>query len=154
MAQSKFQFCPRGFGRTSYHVMEALQMGRIPIQIYQSGDRPWLPYENLMKNISYSVTVEELPELLSSTLRKLSDSEIMAMEDQIEKLRDDYFSLEGAMKQIGKFMLYGSSSSKSSSDDADASELICQALPFDSGSGGERNLPCGWVFIKWLWRQQ
>ena len=142
MAQSKFQFCPRGFGRTSYHVMEALQMGRIPIQIYQSGDRPWLPYENLMKNISYSVSVEELPELISSTLWKLSDSEIMAMEDQIEKLRDDYFSLEGVMKQIEKFMLHGNSNKiSSSSDDDDASELICQALPFDSGSP-KKNLPC------------
>eukprot|EP00536_Pseudo-nitzschia_multiseries_P018149 jgi/Psemu1/227951/e_gw1.2200.1.1 len=115
MTQSKFSLCPRGFGRTSYHVMETLQMGLIPIQVYL--DQPWLPYENLMKNISYTVTNDQLPDLLLQ-LSKIPDSEIAEMEDRIENLRKDYFSFEGAMKQIGKFML-----------DPKNSELVCQALP-------------------------
>jgi hypothetical protein len=128
MAQSKFSLCPRGFGRTSYHVMEALQMGLIPIHVYQ--DQPWLPYGNLMKNISYSVTIEELPDLISE-LSKMPDSEIAIMEDKIEKLRDDYFSFEGVLKQISRFMLNSISS-----------ELVCQELPSDSGSGKKETKAC------------
>jgi len=115
MAQSKFSLCPRGYGRTSYHVMETLQMGLIPIQVYL--DQPWLPYGNLMKDVSFTVTNEELPDLLLQ-LSEIPDSEIAEMEDRIEKFRKDYFSFEGAIKEIGKFML-----------DPKDSELICQALP-------------------------
>jgi len=77
----------------------------------------------------------------------------MAMEEQIEKLRDDYFSFDGAMKQIGKFMLHGSSNSNNNSNSNDdhahahahahdTSELICRALPSDSGSGHKETSPC------------
>jgi len=126
MAQSKFSLCPRGYGRTSFHLMEALQMGLIPIQVYQ--DQSWLPYGNLMKNISYSVTLENLPDLISQ-LSNMPDSEIVAMEDQIVKLREDYFSFQGALKQIAKFMLNPRSS-----------QLECQALPSDSGTGQKNNI--------------
>mmetsp|Transcript_26953 Transcript_26953/g.59228 ORF Transcript_26953/g.59228 Transcript_26953/m.59228 type:complete len:410 (+) Transcript_26953:149-1378(+) len=115
MAQSKFSLCPRGFGRTSYHVMETLQMGLIPIQVYL--DQPWLPYANLMKNVSYTVTNDELPDLFLH-LSKMPDSEVEELEARIGKLREDYFSFEGTMKQIGRFML-----------DPTNSELVCQALP-------------------------
>jgi hypothetical protein len=106
-------------------------MGLIPIQVYL--DQPWLPYGNLLKNLSYSVTVEELPELVLE-LSKMSDSQISKMEQEIEKLRNDYFSFEGAMKQIGKFML--------SVDEMDSGELVCQALPDNSGSGDTRIKSC------------
>jgi hypothetical protein len=99
-------------------------MGLIPIQVYL--DQPWLPYGNLMKNLSYSVTVEKLPELVLE-LSKISDSQISKIEHKIEKLRNDYFSFEGAIKQIGKFMF--------GVDEMDSGELVCQALPDNSGSG-------------------
>ena len=128
MAQSKFSLCPRGYGRTSYHVMEALQMGLIPIQVYQ--DEPWLPYENLMKNISYTVNSENLPDLITQ-LSKMPDSEIAKIEKRIETLRNDYFSFEGALMQISKFMLNPKSS-----------ELVCQAMPLDSGSKNKKPKSC------------
>merc|ERR1719199_1447134 len=34
MADSRFSLCPRGFGRTAFHVFEALRMGLVPIHIY------------------------------------------------------------------------------------------------------------------------
>ena len=116
MRQSKFQLCPRGYGRTSFHVMEALQMGLIPIHIYI--DQPWLPYaKNIIKSVSFAVTVDELPDLVAN-LSKMPDAEIESMEQRIEGLRDEYFTYEGAMKQISKFML----------NEAD-NELVCQKLP-------------------------
>ena len=122
MRQSKFSLCPRGYGRTSYHVMEVLQMGLIPIQVYLGEDRPWLPYGNLMKNISYAVAIEQLPNLIDE-LSNLNNSEITSMEFNIGKLRKEYFSFEGVIKQIPKFML-----------NPTTSDLVCQALAPDSGS--------------------
>ena len=121
MAESKFSLCPRGYGRTSYHVVETLQMGLIPIHVYHKGDRPWLPYGDLMKNISYTVTNENLPDLITE-LSNMPDSEIERMEEKIKTVRH-YFTYEGVLEQISRFMLNPRSS-----------ELVCQALPSDSGT--------------------
>mmetsp|Transcript_11713 Transcript_11713/g.27172 ORF Transcript_11713/g.27172 Transcript_11713/m.27172 type:complete len:163 (+) Transcript_11713:672-1160(+) len=128
MTESKFSLCPRGFGRTSYHVMEALQMGLIPIQVYQ--DQPWLPYGDIMQNISYSVTNEDLPGLIEQ-LSKMPDSEIAEIEDRIENMREDYFSFEGTLKQISNFML-----------NPVESQLVCQKLPSDSGTAKKELKSC------------
>eukprot|EP00607_Mallomonas_marina_P006706 CAMPEP_0182438178 /NCGR_PEP_ID=MMETSP1167-20130531/85572_1 /TAXON_ID=2988 /ORGANISM="Mallomonas Sp, Strain CCMP3275" /LENGTH=90 /DNA_ID=CAMNT_0024631407 /DNA_START=429 /DNA_END=698 /DNA_ORIENTATION=- len=39
MANTKYNLCPRGFGRTSYRLAETIQIGRIPVYLY--GDVPW-----------------------------------------------------------------------------------------------------------------
>jgi len=135
MAHSKFQLCPRGFGRTSYHVQESLQMGLIPIQVYLEHDQPWLPYATIMNNISYAVTVEELPNLVDTVLSKLSNVEISHMEQQIEQWRDKYFSVEGALHHIGTFMLQHGEGGK-------RSDLLCQALPENAGSGNTKMKAC------------
>ena len=49
MAASRASLCPRGFGRASYHLMEALQMGLLPIHVYS--DEPWLPYARVFARI-------------------------------------------------------------------------------------------------------
>ena len=97
-------------------------MGLIPIHVYHKGDRPWLPYgENLMKDISYTVTNENLPDLITE-LSNMPDSEIERMEEKIKTVRH-YFTYEGVLEQISRFMLNPRSS-----------ELVCQALPSDSGT--------------------
>lgn len=93
MAQSKFSLCPRGVGRTSFHVFESLQMGLIPIQVYEDEDEPWLPHGDLMNNVSFAVTVSELPTLVEK-LSIMSDSEVTAMEANIDDLRNVYFSFD------------------------------------------------------------
>lgn len=127
MQDSKFSLCPRGFGRTSYHVMETLQMGLIPIQVYLEEDIPWLPYAaTILENISFATTVENLPALLTQ-LEQLSDNEIMRMEREIEGLISDYFTFEGVMKQIEQFMV-----------NPEQSALVCQALPAHAGSNRKK----------------
>ena len=116
MAESKFSLCPRGYGRTSYHIMEALQMGLIPIHVYL--DQPWIPYGDFLGNITYSVQLDQLPGLIAK-LEKLTNSEIASMEQRIMELREDYFTFEGVMKQIGKFMM-----------NPEGSELQCQPITF------------------------
>jgi hypothetical protein len=43
ISRSKFNLAPRGFGRTSYRLAEIIQIGRIPVYLYD--DISWLPYE-------------------------------------------------------------------------------------------------------------
>ena len=128
MRKSKFSLVPRGYGRTSYHLMETFQLGLIPIHVYLPTDSkgnkelPWIPYENVIKNVSYAVTIDELPSLLEE-LSQLSDERIQAMEAHIVSLTDDYFSFQGTLNHISKFMLAPSTS-----------DLVCRALTADSGS--------------------
>jgi len=55
MAQSRFSLCPRGFGRSSYHVAETPQLGLVPIHVYS--DRPWLPYERTFESCGFATSV-------------------------------------------------------------------------------------------------
>lgn len=95
-------------------------MGLIPIQVYL--EQPWLSYWNLTKNVSHSVAIENLPDLMDQ-LATIPDTEIVDMEDRIEKLRENYFFLGCTKEQIAKFMLNPMSS-----------QLKCQALPSNSVS--------------------
>lgn len=122
MARSKFSLCPRGYGRTSFHVYETLQMGLIPIYVYLEDDIEWLPYGNAMKDISYSVTIEKLSDLITQ-LSTMPDSEIEKMEERI-RLKRHLFTYEGVLEQISKFML-----------NPTGSDIVCNALPSHSGAG-------------------
>jgi hypothetical protein len=106
--QSKSSLCPQGVGRTSFHVFESLHMGLIPIQVYEDEDKdePWLPYGDLINNVSFTVTVSELQTFVEK-LSMMSDSEVKAMEANIDDLRNVYFSFDGVLREIGKFMLGG-----------------------------------------------
>lgn len=41
--QSYFTFCPRGYGKTSFRLYEAMNLGSVPVYIY---DEPWIPFSN------------------------------------------------------------------------------------------------------------
>lgn len=43
LRRSYFTMCPRGYGKTSFRLYEAIQLGTIPIYIT---DEPWLPYRD------------------------------------------------------------------------------------------------------------
>ena len=120
MARSKFSLCPRGYGRTAFHVYETLQMGLIPIYVYVEDDVEWLPYGNAMKYVlSFSVTIEKFPDLIDQ-LSTMPDSEIEKMEERI-KLKRHIFTYEGVLEQISKFMLNPTSS-----------DIVCNVLPSHS----------------------
>ena len=104
-------------------------MGLIPIHVYIQEDIPWLPYANsVLKNISFTTTVEELPHLIQE-LDQMPNSRIEQMEQKIEGLIEEYFTFEGVMKQIEQFMINPTSS-----------VLECQPLPKHPGSKRHENL--------------
>lgn len=129
---SYLNLAPRGFGRTSYHFMEILQMGRIPIHVHLDDDVPWVPYyHKLMMNndtlggVAYSTTVEKLPALCDK-LRTMTADEVRAKEKRILQYRDSHFTFAGVLHQIDLFMTT-----------QEKSDLECVPLPRSIRGAGD-----------------
>ena len=116
MAQSRVSLCPRGFGRSSYHLAETIQMGRVPLYVYS--DTPWIPYERLFRrHLGFACNVHDLPGTLKS-VTNLSTAELERREHNAAQFGKTHFTQAGVMKQIGRFLL-----------DPSRSDLICRKLP-------------------------
>ena len=124
MGTSMLQLAPRGTNPTSFRLYEALQMGLIPVYIYDK-ERPWLPYyrhNNDTKFVRYPSSVDSpwqlwdrigfivhiddydafldiLPELASN------GTWYRSMRQSIAEVRDLYFTYEGVIRQIYRMLL-------------------------------------------------
>jgi hypothetical protein len=101
MANSRFSLVPRGYGQTSYHLMETLQMGLVPIHVYL--DAPWVPYAGLSNQIGFVTAVNQIDQLVGR-LKTVTADEIHERERRMVALRSSHFSFEGALTQIGRFL--------------------------------------------------
>lgn len=116
MANSRASLCPRGYGRSSYHLGETVQMGRVPVYVYS--DTAWVPYERLFRrSVGYVSSIADLP-LLLHRLFNVTHDELERRERRAAALRASHFTLPGVMLQISRFML----------EPWDA-DLQCQRLP-------------------------
>jgi len=114
MADTRVSLCPRGNGRSSYHLVETLQSGLIPVHIYS--DTPWVPYPDLFEKLGYVVSLGQLPALVAR-LHGADSEELAARERAVLQHRDSHFSLAGALGHIEAFMLHG------------GGDLRCRPLP-------------------------
>lgn len=55
-ARSMFALCPRGYGASSFRTFEALQLGAVPVIIY---DKEWFPFDDRIDWNSFSVRIHE-----------------------------------------------------------------------------------------------
>jgi hypothetical protein len=102
MAQTKFNLAPRGLGRASFRLSEVVQLGRIPIFLYD--DEAWLPYgsSNLsVLSIGYIGKLGHLHHLVAR-LVNASVSEIMNKLRFVREARYAY-TYEGILEQIALF---------------------------------------------------
>lgn len=102
LKESKFSLCPRGYGKTSFRICEALEAGSIPVYIY---DEPWIPFEDIVPFNAYGVAchidqIESLPEYLLELSKKRDTMKTMQKNGQI--VYDRYYSYEGVRQQILK----------------------------------------------------
>jgi hypothetical protein len=105
MQDSYTSLAPRGFGRTSYHLMEILQSGLVPIHVYLVV--PWVPYRTLYEaKLGYLTDLNGLPNLLKR-LQNMSRADFERHEAQIVSYRESHFLPSGIMHQIGLYMKYG-----------------------------------------------
>lgn len=106
MESTKFNLAPRGYGRSSFRFAESIQMGRIPVFLYN--DYPWIPY--LGTNISISTygfvggltPFKDHMKRIANRLHNVSAEELAERLKNLEAVRY-YFTYPGVMHQILQF---------------------------------------------------
>lgn len=98
MKSSLFALCPRGYGKTSFRICEALQLGTIPIYVY---DEPWIPFEDMIAFEEYGVrcNIEDI-QTLHERLCSISIDKVNAMLIKGEEVYRDYYSFDGCYNKI------------------------------------------------------
>jgi len=114
MLSSQLSMCPRGFGRTSFRLTEALQLGLIPIYIYS--DVTWVPYADLFNQIGFTANMTSIRQLVDELL-ETPVSQLEEMEKRVAILAKSHFSPEGILHQTGLFMT------------GNRNDLRCQKIP-------------------------
>ena len=99
MSKSRFTLAPRGYGKTSFRLYEALRLGSIPIYIY---DELWLPYTDMIEwnKMIVLIHVDEL-ENLYDKLREITDEQAAAMLEYYNE-KSQLFSYDGMCEYIIK----------------------------------------------------
>jgi len=102
MERSVFALCPRGYGKTSFRLYEAMQMGAIPVYIY---DEPWLPYTELLNWREFCVPchIDDI-HTLTDNLRSIPYQAIEAMRAAAEAYWPSYFTMTGTSRQIARML--------------------------------------------------
>lgn len=98
MAKSVFALCPRGYGKSSFRIAEAIQYGAIPVYASTKNDFI-LPYNydfNKYGILIESSNVNELYNALSS----ISDFEIKEKQDAIKEMSMHYYNYESCRHLI------------------------------------------------------
>jgi hypothetical protein len=99
MARSVFSLCPRGLGRASFRLYEALSVGSIPVYIWD--DVEWLPYRDELPwdEFCISVRVDEV-ESIAERVAAWDKDKVTRAQTLIGQYYEDYFTLKGVCKQI------------------------------------------------------
>ena len=108
MSTTLFNLAPRGFGRSSFRITEIIQIGRIPIYLYD--DIPWIPYEGTDKDY-YSLgivnkrnNVNMSIDLIEQIYKIKSNESIMKSKlYKVLKYRKSHYTYKGVMEQIHLF---------------------------------------------------
>ena len=118
MKNSRASLCLRGFGRTSFHLAETIQLGLLPIHVYD--DLPWIPYRAVYENsIGFIATLDSLPGVLHQ-IANMSDEELRMREAKVAEHAKSHFTFDAVVAHLAQFFL-----------DPSSSDLECQALtPF------------------------
>ena len=106
MNLSAVSLAPRGFGRTSYKLVEIIQMGRIPA--YMFDHISWIAYDGTEIGLrkfgfqgQFRRTMAQMTRDISNLIRnpRMQQSYL----DAVKKVRF-YYTLDGVMKQITSFL--------------------------------------------------
>jgi hypothetical protein len=102
MQDTLFALCPRGYGKTSFRLYEAIQIGCIPVYIY---DIPWMPFEDLIKWSSFAVLChrQDIPGLYSR-LKNITPEQIKAMRLNLQLARLA-FTLQNTCQYVWNWMV-------------------------------------------------
>jgi hypothetical protein len=95
---SKFALAPRGYGRGSFRFFECLQLGTIPIYLWN--DNEWLPFKDVIdyKRLCISLHISQI-NILQSILEAITEDDYNKMFEYYNEIKH-LFELEGMSTQI------------------------------------------------------
>jgi len=91
-SRSVFSLAPRGYGRTSFRFFELMQLGSIPVFVY---DEPWFPYEDEIDWDEFSIRIHQsdIP-YLGSILSSYTEEEVETMRSRLYVRWQELFTME------------------------------------------------------------
>ena len=119
MRRSRVSLSPRGFGRSAFHLSEIVQMGLLPVYVYNSNDAPWVPYPEVFARFGWVTDEPGLP-LVLAAVHAMGDEELERRTRLVLQARASHFSYEGTLEQLSRFML---------ADPSRPTDLRCVPLP-------------------------
>ncbi len=99
-SRSVFSLCPRGYGRSSFRLYEVMQLGSIPVFIY---DYKWCPFEDEINWNDFCVLIDvNNIQNIDSILSSISPSKVKQMQDNLYKYWSQNFTMQSICEKIIK----------------------------------------------------
>jgi hypothetical protein len=104
MDESVFALCPRGYGKTSFRICEALQYGAIPVYISNGDDNFIFPFPDQYEADSFIYPVSDsefvLPRLHEILTEPFTESSVERWRDIGEQAYNDMYTFDGCKNRI------------------------------------------------------
>lgn len=102
--RSRFVLAPRGYGRTSFRLYEAIALGTIPVYVWDDIEwlpfKPWIEWDKAIISIQ-AKQLDELPMILES----ISDREYRDRLDYLRQIHDEYLSYNAVCRSVQRILL-------------------------------------------------
>lgn len=97
--RSIFTICARGYGKQSYRFTEAIQLGSIPVYVYDN--EPYLPFKDEIDYDKFSILINVNDiQNLKNILTNKSASDVIKMNEYGQQVYNEYFTLEKITQKI------------------------------------------------------
>lgn len=96
LSQSTFALCPRGYGLTSFRIVEAIQQGSIPVYI---SDKFIIPHNKDFSDYGVLIGSNDIP-ILDSILSGISEEEIKRKQELLPIVFKNIYSWEETRRLI------------------------------------------------------
>jgi hypothetical protein len=97
-SRSIFCLAPRGYGRSSFRLYEAIQLGTIPVFIY---DDKWLPFEDEIDWNEFSVLIDvNNIQNIDSILSSYTSERVKQIQDNLYNYWMNNFTMESICQKI------------------------------------------------------
>jgi hypothetical protein len=104
MERSIFSLCPRGYGKTSFRINESLNLGSIPVYVY---DDPWIPFNDEIDFNTYGVLIHESQiQEIDKILKSISPDKILNLREKGSSIYNEYYSYLGCYNNIIKKLIH------------------------------------------------
>jgi len=95
LESSNFSICPRGFGSTSFRVAESIQLGTVPIYVWEQ--ELWLPYRDILNWNDFAIVVSSHE--LASLPERIRKADVGKMQEALKKVQH-MFTYDYTIKYI------------------------------------------------------